>query len=205
MASSLLNIRFYLEWLVLRGVVRYIEGGDMDQAWRRTQRLARLGTKIPRHEWHWTLQNLKLVFGPTLTDVQRKRLAAIAFEQHFGSYMEGLRHRDVAVSTVGLDRLQHAYKKGRGVILCSVHLGSWESGGRLLAEAGFPIAVVYRRAFNPLSDREFQRTRASYNVEWIPSDDCPGHGAGIEGKEDSRIDDRPRYRRRRDSRRLSRC
>jgi KDO2-lipid IV(A) lauroyltransferase len=36
---------------------------------------------------------------------------------------------------------------------------------------GLPLAVVYRKATNPLSDREFQAVRASYGAEWIDADD----------------------------------
>jgi KDO2-lipid IV(A) lauroyltransferase len=120
------------------------------------------------------LKNLQLVFGPALSEQDRRRLAAIAFEQHLLSYVEGLRGSDVAVEVVNSENAVEAYEQGRGVLICGVHLGSWEAGVRWGAETGYPIVGVYRRAHNPLSDREFQKIRAGYRMEWVRSDDLAG-------------------------------
>ena len=161
------NPRFYAEWLALKALLASLERGDIRQAWARIRRAAPIIKWFGRSQWLWARRNLQLVYGPQLNPPDLERLVAIAFEQHLGSYLEGLRSRDVTVRIVNEDRLRAAQAAGRGVIVAGVHLGSWEPGLRWVQPAGIPTAVVYRRAFNPLSEREFQAVRADYGVEWI--------------------------------------
>jgi KDO2-lipid IV(A) lauroyltransferase len=164
------NPQFYAEWLALKALLACLERGDMSRAWARMRRATTVVKWIGRPHWLWALRNLQLVFGPQLDVRTLSRLASVASEQHLGSYLEGFRSRDVTIRGVSTDSLRAAYAAGRGVIVASVHLGSWEPGLRLLEELGMSAAVVYRRAFNPLSEREFQRVRASYGLEWIEAD-----------------------------------
>lgn len=179
-----LQVQFYLEWLLLRAGIAYLRRGDYPQACRRMRLLARWARTVLRSDWRWAQQNLKLVFGPNLTESQRQRLATLAFENHFISYLEGLRQADVTFEFHQAERLLDARSAGRGVILCGVHLGSWEPGLSLGSREGLPIAALYRRAFNPLSDRVFQAIRASYDVEWILSSNV---GAAFEALRSGKI------------------
>jgi len=131
-----------------------------------------MGTYVLRQNWKWTLKNLSLVYGNALEPDIRKKLARLVFEEHFQSYMEGLRLLDITVESETMGRFREAYAKNRGIILCSVHLGSWEPGIRRIRGEGVPIVVVFRKAYNPMSDREFMKIRSSYDVEWVPEDDA---------------------------------
>jgi lauroyl/myristoyl acyltransferase len=51
----------------------------------------------------------------------------------------------------GLDKLDTALKEGKGVILVSLHLGSWEVAGTFLAQRYRPTNVVVRSSYS--SDR----------------------------------------------------
>ena len=165
-------VRFYAEWMAARAARAYLRRGDHASASRRVRRLARLAPGVLRSDWRWALLNLRLVFGPNLTDAERRALARLAFDHHLSSYMEGLRHAEVDLDYHHPERLFNAHAVGRGVILCGVHLGSWEAGLGRGAAASLPMAVVYRRAHNPLTDRLFQDVRASYpGVQWILSSD----------------------------------
>jgi KDO2-lipid IV(A) lauroyltransferase len=170
----MMNPRFYAEWLALKAAVAYFRRGDTAASWKKIRRLAPVARWVLRDPWRWALRNLELVFGPQLDERARSRLALIAWEQHLGSYVEGLRHEDVVVRSVNEDRVRAAYDEGRGLIVCSVHLGSWEAGVRFLAKTGAPHALLYRRAANPLSEREFQALRASSGSEWIDTRDLAG-------------------------------
>ena len=164
------NPRFYAEWLALKALLASLERGDMRQAWAKIRRVSTVVKWFGRSHWLWARRNLQLVFGPQLNPPDRERLIAIALEQHLGSYLEGLRGRDVAVRVMDGDRVRAAHAAGRGVIIASVHLGSWEPGLRWFDQVGISAAVVYRRAFNPFSEREFQTVRATHGVEWIEED-----------------------------------
>jgi len=167
----LLHIRFLLEWIFLKGMLFYLRSGDFQRARRRTIRLAHLGMLILRDNWKWTLKNLSIVYGVSVDPKLRIKLGRLAFEQHFQTYMEGLRFRDVTVESSTMNVLVDAYRKNRGVILCTVHLGSWEPSIRRIVEEGVPLAVVSRKALNPMSDREFRAVRSSYEAEWIQEHD----------------------------------
>lgn len=176
--------QFFLEWLVLRWGITYLRCGDYAAACRRMRRLARWARPLLKFNWLWAQQNLRLIFGPNLTAAQRRRLATIAFENHFISYLEGLRHRDVAFDIRGGGNLLNALAAGKGVILCGAHVGSWEPALSLGARQGVPVAVVYRPAQNPWSDRLFQKIRASYEVTWIASADV---GAAFEALRSNKV------------------
>lgn len=171
-ASPALHARFRLEWLVLRALHAVFSRIDIRRARACVRMLAPLATTVFRHDWKWAMRNLKLVFGPNLSDAERSQLVRLAFEHHMSSYLEGLRHADIAVEFEHHERLFQSHARGRGVILCGVHLGSWESVLPHAAHAGLPVVGVYRRAFNPLSDRIFQEIRSDYRIEWIASDDA---------------------------------
>jgi KDO2-lipid IV(A) lauroyltransferase len=42
----------------------------------------------------------------------------------------------------GLENLDRALGRGRGVVLVTCHLGHWEFGGALLASLGYPVTVI---------------------------------------------------------------
>jgi Kdo2-lipid IVA lauroyltransferase/acyltransferase len=177
-----LQMRHYGEWLALRAAMRYVRKGDFASARVRVRRLSGIARRVLDNEWAWALKNLHLVFGPTLGEQERARLAAVAFEQHLLSYVEGLRDSDVEVKVVDEENAIEAYEQGRGVLVCSIHLGSWEPGVRWSAGSGYPIVCVYRPAHNPRSDREFQVVRASYGIEWVRSDDLGGIAAALRAR-----------------------
>ena len=125
--SKALQFRFHLESLALRGLLACFRAGDFRQAKKRLRLLTPVLTKVLRHDWRWAVQNLELVFGPNLTSEERHRLAMLAFEHHLSSYLEGLRYTDLEVEFRHVERILETHAEGRGVILCGVHLGSWES------------------------------------------------------------------------------
>ena len=169
------RIRHYLEWVLLRGVMAFIRRGDIVSAYHRLQGLSLPLRKILQSEWRWAHFNLQLVYGPNITEQQRHRLAAMAFENVLRSHIDGMRVMDFHFSGTDalkqLKPLQEVFQQGKGVILCAVHLGTWEAALKILAANGIPIGVVYRHANNPLSEQEFIQVREPYHVQWIRRDD----------------------------------
>lgn len=167
-------LRHRLEWLLLRGVMAWLQRGDMAAAYARVHRLAWLLRRILRSEWAWATINLRWVYGPHITTKQCHQLAAMAFNNILCSYVDGMRadtHQWAeSQPEQAFQPLYDAYRAGRGVIICGIHLGAWEVGLRQFAALGFPIHVVYRHANNPLSERIFMTARAAYGVHWIRRD-----------------------------------
>lgn len=164
----------YPEWFLLKTLMPLLQSGEMATACQRARVLARLARRILKKEWAWANANLRLVYGPTPTDEQLARLATLAFENIVLSHLEGIRVGDVRVREVGVDPLHQAWGLGRGMILCSVHLGSWEPMLKHLATMGYPVAAVYRHASNPLSEKVFMDLRRDYGIQWIRRLDVRG-------------------------------
>ncbi len=92
---------------------------------------------IVRQSW----DNLGRIFG------EMPHLEAIADTGH------------VEIDPTVLDRLREAKAGGRAMIFVGAHLSNFEVFGRAAARSGFPQALIYRRANNPLVDAYFRRMR----------------------------------------------
>jgi len=67
----------------------------------------------------------------------------------------------------GLEHLDAALAKGRGVVLLSAHLGNWEVLAAGLAARGYPLSVVVQDVFDRRSDRLLNAWRRACGVEVI--------------------------------------
>lgn len=172
---------FYVEWLALRAMEKFLLGSDIVAARKRLASLLPLFRTALRHDWKWSLKNLELVFGPNLDEAQRHRLASLAMENHLASYLEsGFSHGMEFEFDNYAELLELA--GDRGVILCGVHLGSWEPFLRWAPDIGLRLAAVYRKARNPLAERTFQQRRSLYGIEWIPSGDVRAVAQAIDDR-----------------------
>ena len=69
----------------------------------------------------------------------------------------------------GLSNYRNAYKKGKGVLLLTAHMGNWELLSIIMAMAGYPVSVLYRPLDFFLLDRFFAMLRGRFGAELIPS------------------------------------
>jgi len=67
----------------------------------------------------------------------------------------------------GLEHLQQAHARGKGVLLLTGHLGFWEAGTFFLPKLGFPTAFIAKRMKNPRMDEFITTTRQSSGGEVI--------------------------------------
>lgn len=72
------------------------------------------------------------------------------------------------VETRGLENLEKAKEKGKGVLILAAHLGNWELLGSALLEHVGPITVVYKKAKNPFVTEFIRKTRKKRGIETIP-------------------------------------
>lgn len=131
----------------------------------------------------WTLErrrriaqtNLRLAF-PGLTELQIEQLLKNHFESLGMSLFEsalgwwGSRKKlESMMKITGLEHLDHALEKGKGVLLFSAHFTTLDLSGIMLATKR-PIHAVYRPNENPVIDRMIKRGRERLLVSTIPRD-----------------------------------
>jgi KDO2-lipid IV(A) lauroyltransferase len=70
---------------------------------------------------------------------------------------------------VGLSNLHTAFKKGKGVLALTAHVGNWELLTNVAAMTGYPLTIVVRPLdFGPL-EAFFERFRSRFGAELIPT------------------------------------
>jgi KDO2-lipid IV(A) lauroyltransferase len=123
------------------------------------------------------LRNLELCF-PELPPKEREALAKRNFEA-IGTYFAECaigwfgseRHvADTLFDVRGLEHLQAALAKGRGVILFTGHFTPIEICGRALKRAMPNFSVMYAQRSNPVIDEMQRRGRRQVSQESIPND-----------------------------------
>lgn len=112
------------------------------------------------------INNLKVVLGGAYDEA---RLAATAREvfRNFAKYLVdffrfskiGPNYIKENVKMEGLENIDTALSKGKGVIVLSAHIGNWELGGAALSLSGYPIAAVTLTHQNKKINDFFTRQR----------------------------------------------
>lgn len=135
-----------------------------------------LALRLAGRRRHIAAVNLRLCF-PEQSEGERQRL----LKAHFDALGKGVVETALCwwgrsaqlqdkFCLVGLQHLQEARAKGRGVILLSAHFTTLELGVRLLALRS-PFHVLYRQHKNPLFEAVMQRARQRRFERAIPRDD----------------------------------
>ncbi len=120
--------------------------------------------------------NLRLAFGEKIDGARARALA----QQAFASFVQTL-FEFVALSRlsrraldrhterpVGYEEYSEAERRGRGVIMCSIHLANWYWMAVCAAVVGHKISVVIRPLDNPRLDRLMRRSMERHGIRVIP-------------------------------------
>ena len=67
----------------------------------------------------------------------------------------------------GMEYLQQAHARGKGVLLVTAHLGFWEAGTIFLPKLGFPTAFIAKQMKNPRMNQFLMQTREMSGGEII--------------------------------------
>ncbi len=117
--------------------------------------------------------NLRIVAGPSARSGEVSRLARASYCDFARAVADFLRlpswPRD-AVRVDGAELFEAAHRRGRGIVVVSAHIGSWEVGGAYLASLGVPVHVVARPHALPSVERFFVTRRAQTGAHVVPLD-----------------------------------
>lgn len=130
--------------------------------------LGRLAFLLDKKHRNIALENLRNAYGESLTAGDIKGTAQKVFENLGITLLEFMRipwlKRDDFpgyVECEGLENLDGALAKKKGVILFTAHMGNWELMAAWYALMGYPVDVVIRELDSPLFERfvDWVRTR----------------------------------------------
>jgi KDO2-lipid IV(A) lauroyltransferase len=114
------------------------------------------------------LRNLEMAF-PERSDLERREILRKSFQNLgrglavFSKFSKaGIEELRDSIDCVGIENLERAIAKGKGIILFTGHLGSWEFCSFSLALLGYPCTFVVRRIDNPAVERLVDRTRSRF-------------------------------------------
>ncbi len=116
--------------------------------------LGKLACRLSRRYRTVAENNLRMAYGDSLTDSERRRLVEAVFVHFAKSLMEflvgdGLSADDLRqmVTIVGEEHLRWCIEQGRGTLIVTAHYGNWEIAARYLTQCGgYTLNVVARDA-----------------------------------------------------------
>ena len=119
--------------------------------------------------------NIKTALGAELSPAQLSGLTR-RFYQTFGEnimeiLLTPLINKDYInkyITIEGSDYIQQGFKKGKGVILLSIHAGSWELSNIICAHLGFPFTLFVREQRHSRLDRLLNSYRFQKGCKIIP-------------------------------------
>jgi KDO2-lipid IV(A) lauroyltransferase len=132
---------------------------------------------LPR-ERHRIGRHLSLVYGDSIDQRQRATIAHKFFVGSGKNLVEVLRFRrhfthEIAplIRVEGLEFLDEAYRRGRGVIGFTGHIGNFELLPVWVATQGYATAVIGREMYDPRLDELLVANRQAFGVTNIATTD----------------------------------
>ena len=136
--------------------------------------IADLYYSFARKDKKIVMNNIRVITAGSVDGKDLDRMARDVF-RNFAKYLADFfsfskisqEYMNRYVKLEGLDNIDEALSKGRGVILLSAHIGNWELGGAVASSAGYPLSGVVLTHQNKRINDFFTRQRLAGNVKPI--------------------------------------
>lgn len=143
--------------------------------------LGRIGCVFAAGERGKALRHLELAYGDELAEADRKAIARQVFEGLAMNLIEGLHSLSWTeedylriLKTEGAENFSEALEGGRGVILVSGHLGSWEILPPYVAySTGQKLGIVMRDMSDPVMNARLKEFRSRAGNTIYSTTDSP--------------------------------
>ncbi len=143
--------------------------------WKLAQLLGTLWFRLDARHREITRNNLRIAFGPELTDAQREIISRNTFIHLACVLLElpsllKLNRSNLPryIEFSGLENLYAVKAKGTGVLVMASHFGNWELMSLAVSLRFWPFNVVVRPLDNPTLDRWIDRIRSRGGNRTIP-------------------------------------
>ena len=121
-----------------------------------------------------TLENLAMAFNGEKSREEILVLARDVFAnlgknafEIFSLNRRPLQEINKAVTSKGEEKIEEAFKRGKGIIFIASHLGNWELMGAYLALKGYPVNVIARSVYDERINRNLLKFRSRYGIKTI--------------------------------------
>lgn len=162
------KVRTALEYAAARTVLTGLRLMPRPLAVATGRGIGRLAYRIGGRLGRTGSRNLELAF-PNLSEQERNEILRGCFV-NLGRLLGEVSHFPRAtpeslqqiIECEGLENLEAARARGRGVILFTGHLGAWELSSFALSALGYPMSFLVRRIDNPLVEQLIDKTRTRF-------------------------------------------
>jgi KDO2-lipid IV(A) lauroyltransferase len=134
---------------------------------------------LPKDRYKIT-RHLGLVYGLTLTPAEKHNIGRAFFINSGKNLVDAMRFRrhfqreiKPFVTVEGLEHFDSAYKRQRGVIGITGHIGNFELLAVYIASLGYKTAVIGRELYDPRMDEYLLENRAAMGMTNIATTDSP--------------------------------
>ena len=120
-------------------------------------------------------RNMRQILGPQAPEAEVRRLTVAAFANYARYMVDLLRLPLIDVKALtdtfairGWEHVERARESGRGVVMVTGHIGSFDLAGAALRGRGLPVHVLVDTLRPPAWDARVQRLREAAGVPVIP-------------------------------------
>lgn len=161
----------------LRALVAAMRPVPLQLALALGRRLGDLARLASRGRCRVARENLRLAFGDALSEAEARRIVRESF-RHFGMFaVESMvfpyrSPQEIArrLTVDGAEHLEQALRRGRGCIIVTAHLGSFELPGRYFADLGHEMFSIARPARDEATTRLVAEMRARNRLQVVTTD-----------------------------------
>jgi len=173
------RIKNWLIYVAIRAGMMWMSEVQRATAQKFLGTLALWGYYLVKSERRKTLKNLTKVYGETHSPEQIKQMAKDVFV-NLGRNMAdafclsrfNAKNVDRFVQSSGLENLDKALQKGKGIIALTGHIGNWELMGAFLVIKGYPVNVVGAPIYDLRLDALVVSNRMSSGMKYIARGDA---------------------------------
>ena len=166
--NSMLDLILYFFFMIIYFLINIIPGG-----YRLGRGLGILIYRLLKDRREMTINNLRMAFGDELSDREITALCKEVYRQLGITLIEfiklkKLQKEDIGklIELEGVEHLEEAYARGRGVIIYSAHFGNWEWLGSAISLAGYPVNAIARTQNNRYFDKKINEIRTSKGIKY---------------------------------------
>lgn len=125
------------------------------------------------------MKNLDIAYGDSLSRGEKEKIVEACFQGFIKNLFDFLKLsrldkeliKNDLVTVEGLDIVEKAFQKGKGVILLGFHYGNWELIPLVHSMSGLPpVNIITRRLDNPYIEKDLFTLRRSTGNDFIHKD-----------------------------------